>query len=94
MSSSLESLAARRAQLIARAEVQRRQLASYHRHVVAPVQLTGSVVGLVSSLRHSPLFIAAVAAILLRTRWGKLALVPKLAWRGWKILRFVRGLGQ
>jgi hypothetical protein len=90
VSSTFEAIAARRAQLIARSEQQRRQLAAYHRQVVAPVQVTTSVFGLMNSLRRSPLFITAVAAILLRTRWGKLALVPKFAWRGWKVLRFVR----
>jgi hypothetical protein len=33
----------------------------------------------------------AMAALLAKTPWRKLAAFPKWAWRGWRVLRFFRG---
>lgn len=84
-------LAERRAQLIARSEEQRRMLSFYCRQFEGPVRLGESAFGFAKTLGRSPLFITALAAGLMKTPWRRLARWPKLAWKAWKIFRFVRG---
>ncbi len=90
MNARCEELARRRAELIAQADAQRAQLALYAQQFEGPVRAVGTVFGLVNSLRRSPLAVTALAAVLMRTPWRKLARVPKLAWRSWRIWSFVR----
>ena len=91
MPSQPTALSQRRAQLIAQAQGQRARLSSYCRQFEGPIQLTQSVAGLIGTLSRSPLAITGLAALLLKTPWRKLARIPKLTWRGWKIMQFVRG---
>ena len=90
MNSRLEELARRRADLVARSDSQRAQLTYYYQQLEGPLKVTEATLGLANALRRAPLFVTGLAAVLLRTPWRRLARIPKLAWRGWKILRFVR----
>jgi len=90
--SELERIAQRRAELLARADAQRAALGYYYQQFERPVRQAETAVGLANSLRRSPLFLTGLAAVLLRTPWRKLARVPKFAWRGWRVLQFVRSL--
>ena len=92
MKSRLEQLAERRARLVARSDYLRAELAYQFGRLEGPVHLAENAFGFANSLRRSPLFLAAVAAVLIRTPWRKFARLTKLAWRGWKIMRFARGL--
>jgi len=87
----LELLSQRRSQLLARAEAQRSELGFYYTQFERPVRQTEAVGGFLNSLRRSPVVLTALAALLLRTPWRKLARIPKLAWRGWTIVQFLRG---
>jgi hypothetical protein len=89
--SQLQSLAQRRAELVARAETDRVRLAYYYRQIQAPVRLMQTGWGVASNLRRSPLLVTAVAALLIRSPWRRAARLPKLVWRGWQVLQFVRG---
>jgi hypothetical protein len=91
VSSKLSELGERRARLVARAEAQRFELACHYARFEGPVRLTGAVFGLMNSLRRSPFAVTGLAAVLVKTPWRKLARIPKLAWRGWRVLQFVRG---
>ena len=91
MRPSLRELEERRARLIAQCEGQRLQLAFQYARFEGPVQWTGAVLSLLNGLRRSPWAIASLAAVLVKTPWRRLARVPKLAWRGWRVLQFVRG---
>ena len=90
MSSRLDQLADRRAQLLVRSELQRQQLADCCRRFDRPLKLAESVGGFVRAIRRSPLFISALAFALMKTPWRKLARIPKLVWRCWKLLQFIR----
>jgi hypothetical protein len=87
----LQALAQERARLVGLAEVQRVRLAEYSAQFEGPARLTGSILGCFASLRRSPLLVTALAALLAKTPWRKLARLPKWAWRGWRILQFFRG---
>ena len=88
--SRLDALAQKRARLMALSDTQRAELASYHARFEGPIRATSAVLGLASSLGRSPLAIAGLAALLMKTPWRKLARVPKLAWRGWTLWKFAR----
>jgi hypothetical protein len=90
MRSKLAELAEKRARLVALADTQRVELSEHYRRLERPVAVAEGVIGLARKVSKSPLFITALAAGLVRTPWRRLARVPKLAWRGWKILQFVR----
>jgi hypothetical protein len=92
--SRLESLAQRRLELVARADAQRAQLADYYRQIEAPVRLIQAGLGFANSLRRSPVLMAGTAAVLWRTPWRRMARVPRLLWRGWKVVQFVRGFAR
>lgn len=92
--SRIESLVQRRLELVARAQAQRAELARSYRQIEAPVRLAQAGLGFANSLRRSPLFVAGAAALLLRTPWRRMARVPRLLWRGWRILQFVRGFAR
>lgn len=94
MASKLTELAERRAQLQARSEAQRVLLAKYHARIGKPLELVEMALGAVTLLRRSPLMVTGVAALLTKTPWRKLAHFPKLAWRGWKIIQFVKNWTQ
>jgi hypothetical protein len=83
-------LAQHRAELVARANAQRLQLAEYVRQFEGPVHLAEGMVGLANSVRRSPLLLTGLALVLLRTPWRKFARIPKLAWGAWRIWQFVR----
>jgi hypothetical protein len=91
VTSRLEQLEQRRAQLVARSDLCRAELGEYCRRLTGPIQVTTSTFGLLNTLRRSPLFVTAAVAVLMRTPWRRLARVPKLAWHGWRILQFFRG---
>jgi hypothetical protein len=91
VNSRLEALAQERARLVQKCDSQRVQLAGYAARCEGPLAVTGSVLGFLNSLRRSPLAIMAMAALLAKTPWRKLAAFPKWAWRGWRVLRFFRG---
>ena len=92
--SRLEQLEQRRAELVARSDLRRVELTEYYRRWSRPVQAGTSALGLINSLRRSPLFVTAAVAILLKTPWRRLARMPKLVWRGWRVFQFLRGWGQ
>lgn len=81
-------------QLQARAELQRARLASYHAQIERPIEFMEMTWSCVSSLRRSPLVLTGMAALLMKTPWRRVARFPKLAWRGWRIYRFVRNWAQ
>jgi len=81
----------RRAELVARSDMHRLELTQFYRRFAGPVHVGTSAIGLLDSLRRSPLFVTAAVAILLKTPWRRLARLPKLAWRGWRVLQFLRG---
>ena len=91
MRPSFRELAERRARLVAKSDLQRMELAYHYARFEGPVQLTGAFLGLLNSLRRSPLAITGLATLLVKTPWRRLARIPKLAWRGWRVLQFVRG---
>jgi hypothetical protein len=88
----LLELAQRREALVARAELQRARLAREYQRFDGPVRIAGAAFTFASALGRSPLALTATAALLAKTPWRKLARLPKLAWRGWKIIRLVRRL--
>jgi hypothetical protein len=87
-----EELARRRDRLVAQAQAQRGELAYYHQRFEGPVHATEVALGFANNLRQSPLFITALAAVLIRTPWRRVARVPKWVWRGWRVAQFVRSL--
>jgi hypothetical protein len=93
--SQLQKLVDRRAQLVSHSELQRAKLSLHYSRLQGPIEATGMVFGVLNTLRHSPpLMITGTAIVLLKTPWRRLARIPKLAWRGWKMLQFVRSLGR
>jgi hypothetical protein len=90
VSSEIQTLARRREYLIARAAAQRAALHQYHRVFEGPVRAAELMLGFGNTLRRSPLFVTALAAVLVRTPWRRLARLPKWVWRGWRALQFVR----
>jgi len=89
--SKLDALSQRRAELVARSAAQRVELTMAAQRLQGPVYLLGSVLGLLNSLRRSPLAVTGLAAVLLRTPWRKLARWPKWLWRGWRFAQLARG---
>lgn len=83
-------LAQRRERLVARSDELRRQLSDHCRAFQGPVQAAGLVYGLAAGLRRSPLLITGLGILLMKTPWRSVARLPKLAWRGWQILQFIR----
>jgi hypothetical protein len=86
-----EALARRREELVARSDAQRAELSVRARRLEGPVYAVGSALGLLNSLRRSPLLVTGLAAVLIRTPWRKLARWPKWVWRGWRFAQLVRG---
>jgi hypothetical protein len=77
---------------VRQADLQRMQLALYHSRLEGPVAAAGVALGFLNSLRRSPpLLITGLAVLLLKTPWRRLSRIPRLAWRGWKMVQFVRG---
>lgn len=85
-----DRLAQRRAQLVAQAEAQREQLSRYCQQLEPPIRLVENGYRFAKSLRRSPLLVAGLAALLLKSPWRKLARIPKFAWSGWKALQIAR----
>ena len=90
MSSRLAELAQRRVQLVERSEAQRVELAIHYQRLKGPLVLTENGLRLARSLARSPLAVTGLALALMKTPWRKLAPLPRMAWRGWKIYRFVK----
>jgi hypothetical protein len=87
-----QELARRREALIVRAQAQRDEFARYNAQFEAPVRAAETVLGFLNILRRSPLAITGLTALLVRTPWRRLSRIPKWAWRGWKVVKFVRNL--
>jgi len=88
--SKLAELTEKRARLVAQCATQRAALGAQYQQFQRPARLAQSTLGLWNTIRRSPLFLTAAAALLVRTPWRKMARFPKLAWRGWKIFQFAR----
>ncbi len=86
-----QQLAREREELVARSDAQRTELSIYSQRLEGPVQIVARTLSLANTLRRSPLAITALAAVLWRTPWRRLAHTPKRVWWAWKIFQFVRG---
>jgi len=93
LKAELEEIRRRRERLIARAMVQRSEMARVYHNLQKPVHVVENAFSYARYFK-SPLFLTGLAAILIRTRWKKLARLPALLWKGWGILRLVQGLRQ
>lgn len=90
MSSNPEEFARRREELIARAEAQRVEIGYQTQRLCAPLRMAETAFNTVNTVRRSPLLMTGIGLLLLKTPWRRLAIVPKVAWRGWQVLQFAR----
>jgi hypothetical protein len=88
MSSKLEGLTRRREMLVARAAIQRAELAQAYGELRKPLQIFDLCIGVVQSVARRPPLAVAVAAAFLRS--GRLGKLPLKLWIGWQALRPLR----
>lgn len=96
MSAKLEALARHRAELVARSDRQRSELAYHFSNVQRPLQLADTGIRLVRTIRAHPILISALAAIVGKVFAGRLSFIQRLgAWPGrimtaWNLFTRVR----
>ena len=90
VNATLLELAQTRARLIARAAAQREQLALCADALSKPLLIAEQAGRFLRIFTSSPIVLAGLSTVLLKTPWRRVAKVPAWLWSGWKIFRTVR----
>jgi hypothetical protein len=83
---TLEEIQRRKAILVARSERQREEIGVAFTRLEQPVRIGEQLL----RFFRKPLVITGLAALLLKTRWKRLAKWPGLLWRAWQFLGIFR----
>lgn len=94
MTSQLVQLQRRRAELVARAEAQRREISAVFGAWQRPLRVLEWGRRAVRFVKSHPVLVAAVVAALIASRRSDLGTWVRRAWLGWRIYRSVGLLGR
>ncbi|PAW76714.1 MAG: hypothetical protein B9S32_14360 [Verrucomicrobia bacterium Tous-C9LFEB] len=78
MSAKLDALARHRAELVAKSDRQRQELAYHFAQVERPLHLADTGIRLVRTIRSHPILISAIAAIVGKVFAGRLGFIQRL----------------
>jgi len=86
MMSALDQIVARKQALIAKSDDKRNDIARIYYEYQARTVLTRQI----TKLLRNPLVLAGIGLVALKMPWSRVYRLGGWAWRGWRLLRFVR----